>query len=148
MTKTETVEKGKIFTDPALVELDHVQHQFVVDDADLLAQTNPFRAGLHIDRVPSPCLMVIFGVSGDLTSRKLMPALYDLAISHPLPEGFTIVGVSHRDWSDDEFRDQMKTAIQQWARTPLTDEGWASFAASLHYVKGDFRDPAAYERLK
>lgn len=51
-----------------------------------------------------PAAMVIFGVSGDLTSRKLMPALYDLAVDSSLPEGFSIVGVSHRDWSDDEFR--------------------------------------------
>ncbi|MBA2247718.1 MAG: hypothetical protein H0W23_06290, partial [Chloroflexia bacterium] len=48
--------------------------------------------------------MVIFGVTGDLTGRKLMPALYDLAVGHPLPEGFSIVGISHRDWDDETFR--------------------------------------------
>jgi glucose-6-phosphate 1-dehydrogenase len=153
MTKTETVEKTeptptRVARDASMIELDHVQHQFVVEEADILAQTNPFRAGLHIDRVPSPCVMVIFGVSGDLTSRKLMPALYDLAIGHPLPEGFTIVGVSHRDWSNDDFRDQMKSAIKKWARTPVTEEGWKSFAKSLFYIKGDFRDAGAYESLK
>src|SRR3954454_10141141 len=116
MTKSEALgrvktDAAKNTTDQKVIELDHVQHQFVAEEADLLAQTNPFRAGLHIDRVPSPCVMVIFGVSGDLTSRKLMPALYALAIGHPLPEGFTIVGVSHRDWSNDDFREQMKSAI-------------------------------------
>jgi len=71
---------------------------------------NPLRSS-QVDRVIAPAAMVIFGVSGDLTSRKLMPALYDLAVGQPLPEGFSIVGVSHRDWSDDEFREKMREAV-------------------------------------
>jgi len=65
---------------------------------------NPLRIGLQTERNPQACAMVIFGVSGDLTSRKLMPALYDLYVSVPLPPGFSIVGISRRDWSDDDFR--------------------------------------------
>ncbi|MBA3416672.1 MAG: hypothetical protein H0U10_15745, partial [Chloroflexia bacterium] len=64
-----------------------------------LEQPNPLRDE-RAERSPAPCSMVIFGVSGDLTARKLMPALYDLAVGQPLPEGFSIVGVSHRDWDE------------------------------------------------
>ncbi len=108
---------------------------------------NPLRAGLQLERVPDPCVMVIFGVTGDLTQRKLMPSLYDLAVGHPLPEGFSIVGVSHRDWSDDDFRREMREAISRSARTPVTDEGWDYFARGLFYVRGDFKDPATYTAL-
>jgi glucose-6-phosphate 1-dehydrogenase len=107
---------------------------------------NPLRSS-DADRVIAPAAMVIFGVSGDLTSRKLMPALYDLAVGYPLPEGFSIVGVSHRDWSDDDFREKMREAVTANARTPVTDETWQGFAKGLSYVRGDFADPETYRRL-
>jgi glucose-6-phosphate 1-dehydrogenase len=107
---------------------------------------NPLRSS-QVDKVITPAAMVIFGVSGDLTSRKLMPALYDLAVGHPLPEGFSIVGVSHRDWSDDDFRDKMREAVTANARTPVTEESWQGFAKGLSYVQGDFSDPGTYTRL-
>ena len=94
-----------------------------------------------------PAAMVIFGVSGDLTSRKLMPALYDLAVGQPLPEGFSVVGVSHRDWSDEEFREKMREAVTANARTPVTEDAWQGFAKGLSYVRGDFADPETYGRL-
>jgi len=114
---------------------------------DPLAVSNPLRAGLNLDRVPDPCVMVIFGVSGDLTARKLMPALYDLAVGYPLPEGFSIVGVSHRDWDDAEFRSTMREAVAAAARSPVTDESWRSFEQSMIYVRGDFTDAATYREL-
>ena len=110
--------------------------------------TNPLRAGLQLERVPSPCVMVIFGVTGDLTGRKLMPALFDLAVGHPLPEGFSIVGVSHRDWDDERFRQEMREAITNLAKKTVDDQGWEYFARGLFYVKGDFKDPATYTALK
>jgi glucose-6-phosphate 1-dehydrogenase len=110
------------------------------------AVQNPLRSG-PLDRVPAPCAMVIFGVSGDLTARKLMPSLYDLAVNQPLPEGFTIVGVSHRDWSEDDFRNQMREAVTESARTPVTDETWELFAGRLAYVQGDFNQADTYESL-
>ena len=76
-----------------------------------------------------------------------MPALYDLAVDSSLPEGFSIVGVSHRDWSDEDFREKMREAVTASARTPVTDEGWQSFANGLSYVRGDFNDPETYRRL-
>src|SRR3712207_180939 len=107
---------------------------------------NPLRS-TQVDRVIAPAAMVIFGVSGDLTSRKLMPALYDLAVGLPLPEGFSIVGVSRRDWSDEEFREKMREAVAASARTPVTEDAWQGFAKGLSYVQADFGDPAAYGRL-
>lgn len=107
---------------------------------------NPLRSS-QVDRAIVPAAMVIFGVSGDLTSRKLMPALFDLAVGQPLPEGFSIVGVSHRDWSDEEFRSKMREAVAANARTPVTEETWQGFAQGLSYVQGDFNDPPTYERL-
>jgi len=114
---------------------------------DPLAVTNPLRAGQHMERVPDPCVMVIFGVTGDLTTRKLMPSLYDLTLGYPLPEGFSIVGVSHREWSDDDFRAEMRKAVSESARTPVTEDGWSSFAKGLFYVRGDFKDPATFTAL-
>jgi glucose-6-phosphate 1-dehydrogenase len=108
---------------------------------------NPLRS-TQLDRAIVPAAMVIFGVSGDLTSRKLMPALFDLAVGQPLPEGFSVVGVSHRDWSDAEFREKMREAVTANARTPVTDETWQGFAKGLSYVRGDFADPQTYQRLR
>jgi glucose-6-phosphate 1-dehydrogenase len=108
---------------------------------------NPLRSGSTLDRMAAPCAMVIFGVSGDLTSRKLMPALYDLAVGQPLPEGFSIVGVSHRDWSEEEFRQTMREAVAEGARSPVTDESWDHFARGLFYVRGDFAAPETFAAL-
>ena len=110
-------------------------------------QERSIRRSSEVDRVIAPAAMVIFGVSGDLTSRKLMPALYDLAVGQPLPEGFSVVGVSHRDWSDEEFREKMREAVTASARTPVTEDAWQGFAKGLSYVRGDFADPETYARL-
>ena len=129
-------------------DTDHVGHQFDLIEPGSAVSTNPLRAGLKMDRMPDPCVMVIFGVTGDLTARKLMPSLYDLTIGHPLPEGFSIIGVSHRDWDDDQFRTEMRAAVERGARTPVTDEGWDLFSQGLFYVKGDFDAEETYTRLK
>src|SRR5687767_7044815 len=133
-TDGRAAAEAELETAMALMEVEERTHE----------ETNPLRAGLALERVPSPCVMVIFGVTGDLTGRKLMPALYDLAVGHPLPEGFTIVGVSHRDWDDDTFRTEMRQAITDLAKKAVDDQGWDYFAKGLYYVKGDFKDPATY----
>ena len=129
-------------------DVDHVGHQFDMTDRTTEENTNPLRAGLRMERIPAPCVMVIFGVTGDLTARKLMPSLYDLAVGHPLPEGFSIVGVSHRDWTDETFREEMNRAVKESARAPVTDESWDLFAKGLFYVRGDFDAPDVYTQLK
>ena len=114
---------------------------------DIAPIDNPLRVGMGAERTPDPCVMVIFGVTGDLTARKLMPSLWDLAVGHPLPEGFSIVGVSRRPWSDDDFREEMRAAVVRGARTPVTEEAWKQFSQGLFYVQGDFADAATYTSL-
>lgn len=113
---------------------------------DRLHGGNPLAEGLVGDRQPEPCAMVIFGASGDLTRRKLVPALYSLARERLLPSGFAICGFARRPLP---FADDMKTAVGQFARRRPVDESlWESFGSSISYVSGDFDDPAAYERLR
>jgi glucose-6-phosphate 1-dehydrogenase len=148
MTDTKTRPTDYDYaTDSTLADVDHVGHQFEVMEP-IGTTTNPLRGGLRLERAPSPCVMVIFGVTGDLTARKLIPALYDLAVGYPLPEGFSIVGVARRDWDDDTFRETMREAVEKSARTPVTDESWKLFAQGLFYVSGNFDDEQTYVELR
>jgi glucose-6-phosphate 1-dehydrogenase len=144
---TVTTYDHSVDSQPGFTDVDHVGHQFDLTDRTTLQNTNPLRAGLRLARTPAPCVMVIFGVTGDLTARKLMPALYDLAVGQPLPEGFSIVGVSHRDWNDETFRTEMHEAVKKSARMPVTDESWNLFAQGLFYVRGDFDNEIVYNEL-
>lgn len=115
--------------------------------AEPTAARNPLRVGLRMHRSPAPCTVVIFGATGDLTHRKLTPALYNLQRERLLPPGFNIVGFARRDWSDDVFRESLAREARQFSRSGLQDELWQSFAQGLSYVGGAFDDPAGYERL-
>jgi glucose-6-phosphate 1-dehydrogenase len=95
-----------------------------------------------------PCTIVIFGASGDLTSRKLIPALYHLFTEKSLPTPFRVVGFARREKSDDAFRQELGDAMQKFSRTkPVDAAKWAEFAANVSYCQGDFGDPAAYAKL-
>lgn len=110
---------------------------------------NPFREGLEQERVADPCAFVIFGATGDLTHRKLIPALFSLFLQGLLPANFSIVGFARRPWSDDDFREEMRRGIQEHARQISQEEdAWNSFAKSLTYVQSTFDDPKGYGRLK
>jgi glucose-6-phosphate 1-dehydrogenase len=110
---------------------------------------NPLREGLETERTPAPCIFVIFGASGDLTRRKLLPALYDLAISRLLPPGISIVGFAVTEIGEEEFRRSMHDAVAQFSRRKPIDEAvWADFASRLHYVSGKFEDEFAFARLR
>ena len=110
---------------------------------------NPLRSGLVEDRTGDACAVVIFGASGDLTRRKLMPALYNLAISRALPGGFAVVGVARRPKSHEEFRAEMKKGTAEFSRRkPLDAAAWDDFERGVSYVQGDFGDPATYQRLR
>ena len=76
---------------------------------------NPLRVGLQQERTPEPQIIVIFGASGDLTQRKLVPALYHLRRQRRIPPETTIVGVARRDWSDDYFREHMREGVEQFS---------------------------------
>ena len=109
---------------------------------------NPLREGLEQERVPDASCLVIFGASGDLTQRKLIPALYSLAHDGLLPTGQTIIGFARPDYTDDAFRMAMRESCDKYARTrPVDDAMWQNFAKSLFYVQGDFTDAQGYARL-
>src|SRR6478736_792501 len=116
----------------------------------MLEGQNPLRVGLMDDRsTGDPCAVVIFGASGDLTRRKLMPALYNLAVSRALPGGFAIVGVARREKTDASFREEMKEAVGKFSRRKLVDPAvWADFEKGIGYVRGSFEEKDTYESLK
>src|SRR5882762_8968146 len=96
-----------------------------------------------------PCSVVIFGASGDLTARKLIPALYHLFIGKQLPDPIRVVGFARREKTDDAWRNELREALEKFSRTkPIDPEKWKDFAGLLYYCQGDFGDPAAYEKLE
>ena len=98
---------------------------------------------------PHACVVTIFGASGDLTKRKLIPALYNLALEKRLPERFAVVGYARSDMTDEAFRDKMREAVNEISRTGLADEAvWQGFANTLYYVPGGYDETAGYHRLK
>src|SRR5207237_1920767 len=110
-------------------------------------QENPLAEGLALRRTPDPCALVMFGASGDLTHKKLMPALYALAVRRLLPSRFAILGVARTDGDDDSFRQEMETAVKQHARDPYRQETWDELAAQLHYVSTDFADAGGEDKV-
>ena len=98
---------------------------------------------------PHACVVTIFGASGDLTKRKLIPALYNLALEKRLPERFAVVGYARSEMNDDGFRDKMREAVKEFSRTGLKDDSvWQQFAATLYYVRGGYDETDGYQRLK
>ena len=109
---------------------------------------NPFQDSLRFERRVPPCAIVIFGANGDLTRRKLLPALYSLASERRLPPGFALIGTSRSPLTDDQFRDKMHAALTEFpSENPLDEEIWKSFANTLFYVAGDTADPDLYKRI-
>jgi len=109
---------------------------------------NPLRVGLQQQRMPEPNIIVFFGASGDLTKRKLVPALYHLKRERRLPPELTIVGVARREWSDDYFREQMREGVEEFSDGVGSDALWQDFAQGLFYCPGDIDNPESYQKLK
>ncbi len=113
-----------------------------------MAAENPFQDALRFERRIPPCAMVIFGANGDLTKRKLIPALYRLAYDRRLAPGFAIVGSSRTPLTDDQFRAKMKEGVTAFSEnTPLDEEVWKAFGDGLHYVAGDIGDAGLFQRI-
>jgi glucose-6-phosphate 1-dehydrogenase len=110
-------------------------------------ETNPLLEGLQLRRTPEPCVLVIFGASGDLTRRKLFPALYSLALRRLLPEKFAVIGVARSEESDDEFRERMKHAVQEFGRDEFKEDVWNWLAEGMHYVATDFADEGGEDHV-
>jgi glucose-6-phosphate 1-dehydrogenase len=110
-------------------------------------QANPLREGLTTRTMPQPCALVIFGATGDLTMRKLVPAIYNIAADGELPPAVSIIGFARRPKSDDEFRKDMEQAVRKFSRQTVRDELWNGFARSIFYHPSEFGDEEGYKRL-
>jgi glucose-6-phosphate 1-dehydrogenase len=110
---------------------------------------NPLRdvRDKRLPRIPEPCALVIFGVTGDLARKKLIPAVYDLANRGLLPPGFAMVGFARRDWDDTDFANLAREAAEQHARTPWREEVWARLASGIRFVGGTFEDDEGFDQL-
>jgi glucose-6-phosphate 1-dehydrogenase len=108
---------------------------------------NPLLEGLGPRRTPEPCVLVIFGASGDLTRRKIFPALYALATRRLLPERFAVVGAARSDLGDDEYRDRMEHAVREFGRDDFKQEVWDGLADATHYLAMDFADESRVDEL-
>ncbi|HEY8732642.1 MAG TPA: glucose-6-phosphate dehydrogenase [Candidatus Limnocylindria bacterium] len=108
---------------------------------------NPLREGPRIARTPQPCALVIFGATGDLCARKIVPALYNLALQRLLPAAFVVVGAARQDLTSDQFRQNLHADLVTFSRTkPINEDVWRSFADNVHYVST--KDAEGYETLR
>ncbi|MBV9092341.1 MAG: glucose-6-phosphate dehydrogenase [Streptosporangiaceae bacterium] len=110
---------------------------------------NPLRdpEDRRLPRIAGPCGMVLFGVTGDLSRKKVMPAIYDLANRGLLPPGFSLVGFARRDWADEDFANIVHDSVKQHARTEFREETWRQLAEGFRFVPGEFDDDVAFENL-
>ena len=110
---------------------------------------NPLRdpRDRRLPRIPEPCALVVFGVTGDLARKKLIPALYDLHSRGLLPTDFVLVGFARRDWGHGDFEDMAREAARAHARTPWRDDVWSRLAGNIRFVSGTFDDDASFDRL-
>ncbi len=112
------------------------------------AAGNPLREGLRLERLPDPAAFVLFGSTGDLAHRKVVPALFQLWRTNLLPHEFAIVAVGRRPYADDAFRAELRASLEQFSRVlPIEAGVWDSFAERISYQRGDFADPTLYEAL-
>jgi glucose-6-phosphate 1-dehydrogenase len=117
---------------------------------DITPEFNPLRlpSDRRLNRIAGPSSLIIFGVTGDLSRKKLMPAVYDLANRGLLPPGFALVGFARRDWEDQDFEKVVYESVKQYARTEFQDEVWEQLAQGIRFVSGEFDDDEAFIRLK
>jgi glucose-6-phosphate 1-dehydrogenase len=110
-------------------------------------QENPLLEGLPLAQTPEACALVIFGASGDLTKRKIFPAIYALALRRLLPESFAILGAARSDWTDEEFRHNMEAAVREFGRDEFRDDVWDRIAEATSYIPLDAVDEQALDKL-
>ncbi len=115
--------------------------------AEALSEGNPLTAGIETGLLPAPCTLVIFGGSGDLARRKLLPAVYNLSVDGLLP-GCAVVGFSRDTLDRDGYRKFAREGTDRFSRRPVEEQSWADFERLLDYAPGSFTDAAAYTRLK
>ncbi|KZB80740.1 glucose-6-phosphate dehydrogenase [Amycolatopsis regifaucium] len=113
------------------------------------AWNNPLRdpRDKRLPRIAGPSSLVIFGVTGDLARKKLMPAIYDLAHRGLLPAGFSLVGFARRDWEHQDFGELVHDSVKEHARTPFKESVWNRLAEGIRFVQGTFDDDEAFDKL-
>ncbi|MEU6428090.1 glucose-6-phosphate dehydrogenase [Microbispora sp. NPDC046973] len=116
---------------------------------ELTVAANPLRdpRDRRLPRVAGPCVLVLFGVTGDLAKRKLLPAIYDLGNRGLLPPGFSLVGFARRDWAHEDFAQVTYEAVKEHARTPFREEVWKQLSEGIHFCPGEFNDDGAFDVL-
>lgn len=114
------------------------------------AGNNPLRDpdDRRLNKIAGPSGLIIFGVTGDLSRKKLMPAVYDLANRGLLPAGFSLVGFARREWKNQDFGKVVKQAVKEYSRTPWNEAVWKQLAENIRFVSGEFHDDKAFDRLK
>jgi glucose-6-phosphate 1-dehydrogenase len=117
---------------------------------DITPEFNPLRipADRRLNRIAGPSSLIIFGVTGDLSRKKLMPAVYDLANRGLLPPGFALIGFARRDWEDQDFEQVVYEAVKQYSRTKFDEDVWRQLAQGIRFVQGTFDDDEAFQTLK
>lgn len=117
---------------------------------DITPEFNPLRVAedRRLNRIAGPSGLVIFGVTGDLARKKLIPAVYDLANRGLLPPGFALVGFARREWDNEEFAHVVHDAVKQYARTEFKEGVWEQLAKGIRFVQGTFDDDASFDRLR
>jgi glucose-6-phosphate 1-dehydrogenase len=115
-----------------------------------VSRSNPLRdpQDRRLPKVAGPCGLVIFGVTGDLARKKLMPAIYDLAHRGLLPPGFSLTGFARRDWADEDFAQVVHDSVKEHARTCFQEEVWQQLAEGFRFVPGNFDDDVAFDHLR
>ena len=109
---------------------------------------NPLREGLRLERVPDPATFVLFGATGDLAHRKVIPALYQLWRTNLLPHEFVILAIGRRPYTDDSLRTEFRASLEKYSRVlPLDEAAWRSFSSRIRYQRMDFDDGASYDEL-
>jgi glucose-6-phosphate 1-dehydrogenase len=112
------------------------------------APENVLREGLRLERVPDPSILVLFGATGDLAHRKVIPAMYHLWRNNLLPHEFVVLAIGRRPYDDDAYRDEIHTSLAQFSRVlPLDEQAWRSFSERMLYHRLDFDDPTGFDDL-
>ncbi|TFB57975.1 glucose-6-phosphate dehydrogenase [Cryobacterium sp. TMT2-17-1] len=117
---------------------------------EITPEFNPLRSpnDYRLNRIAGPSSLVIFGVTGDLSRKKLMPAVYDLANRGLLPPGFALVGFARRDWTNEDFMKVVHDSVKEYARTEFNEDVWTQLAEGIRFVPGSFDDAASFQLLK
>lgn len=117
-------------------------------DSEQISTQNPLMAGQSTHLQPQPCSFVIFGGAGDLSRRKLLAGLYNLALDGVLPANFCVIGFARTQLDDEQYRELARESVEKFSRRPIQEPYWSDFVRRLHWVSGPFNEPDAYAALR